>query len=154
MRLTRLHTALALALVVAAAPVFAADQATDRRATEIVELRNRTPEQAKAIVAKLTDADKEKLIREQANIDRLLATTSDPEAMTPDDRQTLWNSTKVIDSVIEGDRRTADEQLICKRERKVGTNFATRVCRTREQMEAERERGREEVDRAQVQTRR
>lgn len=149
MRLSPFHAALLLATVVAAAPVFAADPATERRAVEIVELRNRTPEQAREVVDRLSDAEKDTLIREQDTIDRLLAVTPDPEAMPTADRETLWNSTKVIDSLIEGDRRIADERLICRQERRIGSKLANRNCRTQAELDASRERSREELQRAQ-----
>lgn len=153
MRFNPFHAALAFVLVVATAPVFAADQATERRAVEIVELRNRTPEQAQAVVGRLSDAEVDTLIREQATIDRLLAATPDPEAMTAEDRQTLWNSTKVIDSLIEGDRRIAEERLICQQERRIGSKLANRNCRTQAELDAERERGRADIERAQTRSR-
>ncbi len=153
MRFNPFHAALAFVLVVATAPVFAADPATERRAVEIVELRNRTPEQAQAVVGRLSDAEVDTLIREQATIDQLLAATPDPEAMTAEDRQTLWNSTKVIDSLIEGDRRIAEERLICQQERRIGSKLANRNCRTQAELDAARERGRADIERAQTRSR-
>ena len=150
MRLALPHAVALFTLLVAATPAFAADPATERRAAEIVELRNRTPEQAQAVVARLSDKDIGTLIREQGKIDDLLAVTPDPEAMTPEDRELLSNSTKVIDSLIADDRRVADERLICQQERRIGSRLASRNCRTQAELDAARNRGKQDVERAQV----
>lgn len=150
MRLALPHAVALFTLLAAATPAFAADPATERRAVEIVEMRNRTPEQAKAVVERLNDKEVDTLIREQGKIDDLLAMSPDQEGMTPEDRETLWNSSKFIDSLIAGDRRIADERLICKQERRIGSKLANRNCRTQAELDAARERGRQDVERAQV----
>lgn len=148
MRLSPFCAALFFAAAIASAPAFAADPAIDRRATEIVELRDRTPEQAKAVIDRLSDSDKDTLVREQDTIDRLLAVTPDPQAMTSVDRETLWNSTKIINSLIEGDRRVAEQRLICRQERKIGSTLPKRNCRTQGELDEARRRAIEDLDRS------
>jgi hypothetical protein len=41
--------------------------------------------------------------------------------------------------------------MVCRRERTIGSNRVTRICRTEAQMEAEREMARDELDRGDMQ---
>lgn len=149
MRFALPHALALFTLLAATTPAGAADPAVERRALEIVGQRDRTPEQAKAVVDTLSDAEKETLLREQEKIDALLAATPDPEAMSAEDREALSSATKAIDGLIARDRRAADERLICRQERRIGSKLASRNCRTQAEIDAARARARDDVQRAQ-----
>lgn len=132
----------------------AAQSETDRQVAAMLEARKKSAHEMKWIMSRLSESQKEQLIREQRTIDDLVQVTPDPSDLTPDQRQTLWNATKVIDSIIAQDRQIADEQLHCRQERKLGSQLPKRKCRTKAEMERDREDARRDLDSAQrIQTR-
>lgn len=150
------HLILLAALLATAPTVVAAQTETDRQASAVLEARQKNPDEVKSILARLSNRQKDDLVRQQAIIDGLLRTSTDPSALSSDDKERLWNATKVIDSIIAGNTSIADGQLICRQEKKIGTQLAKRNCRTKAQIERDREQAGRELGDAQreIQTRR
>ncbi len=145
---------LAMLLTVGSTAI-AAQGSADQQVTAMLEARKKSAQETKWILSRLSDAQKEQLIRQQGIIDDIVQVTPDPANLTPDERQRLWNATKVIDSILAQDQQLADEQLICRHERKIGSQLAKRNCRTKAQIERDRESAQRELDANQrIQTRR
>ncbi len=124
----------------------AAQSQTDQQVTAMLEARKRSPSEIKWILSNLSDREKDQMLSQQRIIDDIVQVTPDPSALTPDERQRVWNATKVIDSLIAQNPAIADERLTCRQERKLGSQLAKRKCRTRAELEFEREEARRELD--------
>ena len=134
-------------LLLTATQAFATDDAAERRLQSIVEARNKTAEEAKAIVAALDPRDRAALIEQQDIVDRLSTANAESEiGLSDEDNQALDGANRAIDGILARAPRQEEDEMVCRRERKVGTNFATRVCKPRSQIEAERERSQREVE--------
>lgn len=148
-------TILLAVLLTVGTTAVAAQSQTDRQVAAMLEARKKSASEMKWIMSQLSESQKEQLIREQGIIDSIVQVTPDPSNLTPDQRQNLWNATKVIDSIIRQDRQVADEQLHCRQERKTGSQLAKRKCRTKAEMERDRDDARRELDgQSRIQTRR
>jgi hypothetical protein len=124
----------------------AAQSQTDQQVTAMLEARKRSPSEVKWILSNLSDREKDEMLRQQRIIDDIVQVTPDPSSLTPDERQRLWNATKVIDSLIAQNPAVADERLTCKQERKLGSQLAKRKCRTKAELERDREDARRDLD--------
>lgn len=124
----------------------AAQSQTDQQVTSMLEARKRSPSEVKWILSNLSDRQKDEMLRQQQIIDNIVQVTPDPSALTQDERQRLWNATKVIDSLIAQNPAVADERLTCRQERKLGSQMAKRTCRTKAEMERDREDARRDLD--------
>lgn len=127
----------------------------DGQVAAMLEARKRSPGEIKSLLSQLSESQKEQLIRQQGIIDDIVQRSPNPSDLTPDQRQTLWNATKAIDSIIAQDRHVADEQLHCRQERKIGSQLARRKCRTKAEMERDRDDARRQLDgqQSRIQTR-
>ncbi len=143
-----------LAVLLLAPPMASAQATTDQQVTTMLQARKLGSLEITQLMKRLSEGQKDQLLREQAIIDGILLVSTDPSSLSPDDRQRLWNATKVIDSIIAQDRSVADEQLVCRQERRIGSQLAKRNCRTRAQLEREREDARRALDNQQNQSRR
>lgn len=143
-----------LAVLLLAPPMASAQATTDQQVTTMLQARKLGSLEITQLMKRLSEGQKDQLLREQAIIDGILLASTDPSSLSPDDRQRLWNATKVIDSIIAQDRSVADEQLVCRQERRIGSQLAKRNCRTRAQLEREREDARRALDNQQNQSRR
>lgn len=148
------HATTLLAVLLLAPPMASAQATTDQQVTTMLQARKLGSLEITQLMKRLSEGQKDQLLREQAIIDGILLVSTDPSSLSPDDRQRLWNATKVIDSIIAQDRSVADEQLVCRQERRIGSQLAKRNCRTRAQLEREREDARRDLDNQQIQTRR
>ena len=124
----------------------AAQSQTDQQVTAMLEARKRSPSEVKWILSNLSDREKDEMLRQQQIIDNIVQVTPDPSALTEDERQRLWNATKVIDSLIAQNPTVADERLSCSQERTIGSQLAKRKCRTRAERDLEREDARRRLD--------
>lgn len=120
----------------------------DRQVSAMLEARKRSASEIKTILSQLSPREKDEMLRQQRAIDDIVQRSPDPAALslTEDERQRLWNATKVIDSLIAQNSEIADEQLNCRQERKLGSQLAKRNCRTKAQMERDREDSRRDFD--------
>ncbi|MBL8261615.1 MAG: hypothetical protein JNM58_04250 [Xanthomonadaceae bacterium] len=143
-----------LAVLLLTPPMASAQATTDQQITTMLQARKLGSIEITQLMKRLSEGQKDQLLREQAIIDGILLVSTDPSSLSPDDRQRLWNATKVIDSIIAQDRSVADEQLVCRQERRIGSQLAKRNCRTRAQLEREREDARRALDNQQNQSRR
>ena len=137
---------LGVLLAVGSTAVAAQSSTTDQQVTAMLEARKKSAHEVKWIMSQLSVSQKDQLIRQQAIIDDIVQVTPDPANLTPDQRQRLWNATKVIDSILAQDKQVADEQLICRQERKIGSQLAKRNCRTKAQIERDRETAQRELE--------
>lgn len=127
----------------------AAQSQTDRQVAAMLEARKRSASEVKWILSNLSEREKDEMLRQQQIIDDIVQVTPDPAALTPDERQRLWNATKVIDALIVQNPAVADERLTCRQERRLGSQMAKRKCRTKAEMERDREDARRDLDSAQ-----
>jgi hypothetical protein len=137
---------LGVLLAVGSTAVAAQSSTTDQQVTAMLEARKKSAHEVKWIMSQLSVSEKDQLIRQQAIIDDIVQVNPDPANLTPDQRQRLWNATKVIDSILAQDKQVADEQLICRQERKIGSQLAKRNCRTKAQIERDRETAQRELE--------
>lgn len=138
---------LAVLLTVGSTAV-ASQSEVDSQVAAMLEARKRSASEIKSILTQLSAREKDEMLRQQRAIDDIVARSPDPAGLnlTEDERQRLWNATKVIDALIARNSAIADEQLNCRQERKLGSQLAKRNCRTKAQMEREREDGRRNFD--------
>lgn len=127
----------------------AAQSQTDQQVAAMLEARKRSASEVKWILSNLSEREKDEMLRQQQIIDDIVQVTPDPAALTPDERQRLWNATKVIDALIAQNPAVADERLTCRQERRLGSQMAKRKCRTKAEMERDREDARRDLDSAQ-----
>lgn len=93
------------------------------------------------------------LLRRQNTLLQMLEGKETAADLTETQRIEAFNTLEWIEATLNDDH---GEKMVCTRERTVGSNRVTRVCRTEAQMLAERERAREDMLRNQsrFQTRR
>ena len=143
--------ALALALTLAAAGIgHATELATidkAQRVDAIVEQQNQIRVEVKAARNGWEALPQEKRSEVLAQQDRLFALLQDKQTigdLEPDRQVEAANLLASINATVTG---AEDERMVCTRERKVGSNFSQRVCRTVAQMRREREATREALER-------
>jgi len=144
-----LSASILLAVLLAVGPAAAAAQGeVDDQVAAMLEARKRSASEIKSILSQLSPREKDEMLRQQRAIDDIVQRSPDPASLslTEDERQRLWNATKVIDALIARNSAIADEQLNCRQERKLGSQLAKRNCRTKAQMEREREDSRRDFD--------
>lgn len=147
MSLRYFPAAVFLGLVLSVGSVAAASSGDiDRQVSAMLQARKKSESESKWLLQHLSAQQKDELIGQQAIIDTLLARSSNPDNLSPDDKLSLWNATKAIDAILEGNQLVKDEQLTCTRERKVGTQLSVRVCRTRAERDQDRERAQREAN--------
>ena len=139
-----------LGLMVVAPITSAAAPTTDQQISTILAARNKKPAEAKWIMDRLSQGQKEDIIREQAKIDALVGGRKNLDLLSADEKLQLWNSTKVIDALVSGEGNVAEESLVCTRERPLGSQMAKRVCRSKAQVAADRERARKNLEDSQT----
>jgi len=95
----------------------------------------------------MSSAKQAEVFKRQDKLFRMFEGKETAADLTEDQRIDAFNELEWIESALnkgeEGDR------LVCTRERTVGSNRVTRVCRTQEQIDFEREQGRDDLDRSQ-----
>lgn len=92
---------------------------------------------------------RQEILRKQDDLLRMLEGKETADELSEDQRMAAFNSLEWIEAAINNED---GERTICRRERTIGSNRTTRICRTEAQMAAERERAREELDRSDMQT--
>lgn len=127
---------------------FASQGEVDSQIASMLEARKRSASEIKTILSQLSSREKDEMLRQQRAIDDIVQRSPDPASLslTEDERQRLWNATKVIDSLIARNSAIASEQLNCNQERKLGSQLAKRKCRTRAEIERDREDSRRDFD--------
>lgn len=93
----------------------------------------------------LSEAQRTELLSKQDSLLKILEGKQSADDLTRDQQMQAFNDLEWIEAMLndaDGDR------MICRRERAIGTNRMTRVCRTAEQMEVDRERARQEMSRS------
>jgi hypothetical protein len=95
----------------------------------------------------MSSAQQAELMRRQDRLFRMFEGKETDADLSVQERMDAFNDLEWIEAALnkgeEGDR------LVCTRERTVGSNRVTRVCRTQEQIDFEREQGRDDLLRSQ-----
>ena len=92
----------------------------------------------------LNEAQRTELLSRQDSLLRMLEGKETSADLTQEQQIRAFNDLEWIEAALnnaEGDR------MVCRRERTLGSNRITRVCRTAAQMELEREQARDAADR-------
>jgi hypothetical protein len=141
-------TMLLAVLLTVGSTALASQGEVDSQVAAMLEARKRSASEIKSILSQLSPREKDEMLRQQRAIDAIVHQAPDPAELdlTEDERERLWNATKVIDALIARNSAIADEQLNCRQERKLGSQLAKRNCRTKAQMEREREDSRRDFD--------
>jgi len=101
--------------------------------------------------AKMPEQRRNVVLAKQDKLFLLLEGKQDSDDLNPDHYMEAFATLESIEAVINN----ADgERLVCTREKTLGSNRATRVCRTVAQMEAERELARRQLNQGVDQLRR
>ena len=93
----------------------------------------------------LTQEKRDEVLREQDQLFVLLDGKQTIGDLEPDRQVDAANLLASINATVTG---AEDERMICTRERKMGSNFTQRVCRTVGQIRREREASRDGLERA------
>ena len=143
---------LTLAIVLAVAGIaHAADMATidkTQRVDAIVEQQKQIRVDIQAAHTgweTLTQEKRDEVLREQDRLFVLLDGKQTIGDLEPDRQVDAANLLASINATVTG---AEDERMICTRERKMGSNFTQRVCRTVGQIRREREAARDGLERA------
>ena len=91
---------------------------------------------------------REQILKKQDDLLRMLEGKETSDDLSTDQQMAAFNSLEWIEAAINDEE---GERMVCRRERTIGSNRITRVCRTEAQMEAERELARDEFDRGDTQ---
>lgn len=94
---------------------------------------------------------KQELLSRQADVLQIVEGKASSDELSEEERLDVFNNLEWIEAALN---KTEGDQLICRRERTIGSNRVTRVCRTAAQLERERELTREHVDNNDLQMRR
>lgn len=87
---------------------------------------------------------RQQILQKQDELLRMLEGKETFDDLSTDQRKAAFNSLEWIEAATNDEE---GERMICRRERTIGSNRVTRICRTEAQMAAERERARDELDR-------
>lgn len=127
-------------------PVLAANQAAplklDLIATQQREIRAEVMAGA-GRYKNMSRTTRDELLTKQERLLRMIDGKQDPQELSEEQRLEAFNTLEWIEATIN---KEADEQLVCARERKTGSNRITRVCRTRQEIEERRERARRQME--------
>jgi len=91
---------------------------------------------------------REQILKKQDDLLRMLEGKETYDDLSTDQRMAAFNSLEWIEAAINDEE---GERMVCRRERTIGSNRITRICRTEAQREAEREMARDELDRGDMQ---
>ena len=91
---------------------------------------------------------REQILKKQDDLLRMLEGKETSDDLSTDQQMAAFNSLEWIEAAINDEE---GERMVCRRERTIGSNRITRICRTEAQMEAEREMARDELDRGDMQ---
>ena len=92
-------------------------------------------EAGKGAYSKLSPAQRSALLAQQDRLLHLLQTQSPPATLDEQQRNEVFAAIDAIDAAAVSVAAENDEEtLVCKREKALGSNFPTRVCRTKSQM--------------------
>lgn len=146
--MTRLFLASALALVIAMPVALArSDIDTTQSVRTIVEQQQRIREEVNAKRngwEEIPAAKRGAVLRDQDQLLMLLEGKQTIGDLNPDQQIKAANLLESINAAVTG---AEDQRKVCTRERKIGSNFTQRVCRTAGEMRAEREATRTGLER-------
>jgi len=88
----------------------------------------------------LSESTRNELLSRQASLLRMLEGKKSAEELDANQRMLTSNELEWIEGALNDKQ---NDRLVCKQEKKLGSNRPTRICRTAAQMEQERESARE-----------
>jgi hypothetical protein len=86
---------------------------------------------------------KTELLSRQDQLLKMIGDKHDPDELTKDQRLQAFNTLEWIEATIN---KSADERMICTRERATGSQRVTTVCKTQRQIKEAHERARRQTD--------
>lgn len=92
--------------------------------------------------ASMPGAKREEILNRQTIVIALLEGKQSTAELAEHQRLQAFNHLEWIEATVNG---TPGEQMVCKRTRQIGSNRITKVCRTVEQVELEREMARKQM---------
>ena len=101
--------------------------------------------------ASMPERKRNDLLSRQEHLMHTLEGKQTSAELTEDEYMEAFSALEWIEAAINNQE---DERLICRREKTIGSNRTTRICRTAAQMEIERELARDQIDQADIQNRR
>lgn len=108
-------------------------------------------EARKGRYADFTASHRGEILRNQDMLFSLLRGKETSEELNEDQFMRVFT---ILESIEASINKEADQALVCTREKTIGSNRTTRVCRTRAQMEAQRELARRQLNQGVDQLRR
>lgn len=93
-------------------------------------------------IGKLPQAQRDELLARQAEMLATLEGKRSAAELTPEEQLAVRST---LDAIADGQQGGADHQ-VCRREKRIGTNMSTRVCRTVAQLRIEREQSRDRLE--------
>ncbi|MEM7052971.1 MAG: hypothetical protein AAF446_00340 [Pseudomonadota bacterium] len=87
----------------------------------------------------LTDGEQRRVDRLTANLRSMLSDISDIDSLNEDQQREIFNSTQELWATVIG---RDEDQVICRRDHRVGTNFKTTRCRSLEEIREDQRRSR------------
>lgn len=108
---------------------------SDAIRTQQAEIR-RSAEAGEGRYRSLTSGDRRQLFTHQDRVDALLGDTTLTTELSEVHQVELFNNLEAISALVNDE---ADERLICRRIKPVGSNRPTTVCRTAAQLREEKE---------------
>ena len=136
---------LALLLGAGMAPVMAQSDDGGRIVEQQQTLREDIQKQAGAF-KDLDKADRDELLNRQARVLELLAGRQSLAELETADRGFVASELAWIDGAV---RRAEDDRIVCRMEKKIGSNRSERICTTAAQQRRQREQAREQLSRTQ-----
>lgn len=137
---------LAIALLVPAL-AWAGDQSLDVTKVVAQQKQIRSELMASKDYRGLTEAERAELLSRQDALLRTLEGKSSADELDDKQRMLAFNDLEWIEGVLNDEQ---DERLICKQEKKLGSNRPVRICRTAAQIEQERELARKQMGGARI----
>lgn len=92
--------------------------------------------------AKMPETKREELLSKQSQLLKMFEGKQSADELTTDQRMQAFNTLEWIEATINNED---DNRMVCTRERTIGSNRVTRVCRTPEQVREARERARDQM---------
>jgi len=93
--------------------------------------------------ASMPETTREQLLSRQTQLLQMLDGKKTADDLTQDQRMQAFNALEWIEAAINNDD---GERTVCTRERTIGSNRVTRVCRSSAQMKEDRERARDQME--------
>lgn len=133
----------ALALLVPMLAIAGSSDSLDLQKVISQQKQIRTDLMASKDYRGLSEAERNEVLSRQDSLFRMFEGKQEADELTADERTYAFNQLEWIEGALNDEQ---DDRMVCKRERQIGSNRMTRVCRTAKQAEEERELARQRMD--------